>query len=60
MSSMFITIISVPSTMPERVSLGDVDTILKSLKGCHRVYRKDTCSMGPRGKLHPVEAGKEG
>ena len=48
-SSMFTTIISVLSTMPEAESSADMGTVLKFQKGCHRVYREHTCSMGPRG-----------
>ena len=47
-SSMFTTIISVLSTMPETESSGDMGTILKFQKGCHRVYGEHTCSTGPR------------
>ena len=48
--SMFTTIISVLSTMPETESSGDMGTILKFRKGCHRVYGEHTCSTGPRGE----------
>ena len=48
MSGVFITIISVPSSMPQTESSGDMDTILKFWKGCPRVYREHTCFTGPR------------
>ena len=34
--------------MPETESSGDMGTILKFRKGCHRVYGEHTCSTGPR------------
>lgn len=48
MSGVFFTIISVPSSMPQTESSGDMDTILKFWKGCPGVYREHTCSTGPR------------